>query len=138
MTAEIQGLNQIMSLLSLTLFDHCSAPAENESLSSFDVNEPIPIGIENNSALESTVNLDTDLATSSIDSAGIETLELETINSDVEMTGFSDDLSSASEHASSDSGSGFMLIEDNFVTFDDDHGACSWGDDISMSMNADF
>lgn len=127
-----------MSLLSLTLFDHCSVPAENESLSSFEVNEPISIGIENNSALESNVILDTDLSTCPIDSSCIETLDFELINNDFEITAISDDFSSASEHTSSDCGSGFMLIEDNFVTFDDDHGACSWGDDISMSMNAEF
>ncbi|GAB5381581.1 MAG: hypothetical protein Alis3KO_07810 [Aliiglaciecola sp.] len=127
-----------MSLLSLTLFDHCSVTADNGSLSCFKVNEPISIGIENNSALESSVNLDTDLTTCPIDINDIEIPDLDTINSGFELTNLSDDLSSTSEHTSSDSGAGFMLIEDNFVTFDNDHGACSWGDDISMSMNAEF
>ncbi|EWH05765.1 hypothetical protein AT00_14150 [Pseudoalteromonas lipolytica SCSIO 04301] len=127
-----------MSLLSLTLFDHCSVPAENESLSSFEVNEPISIGIENNSALESSVNLDTDLTTCPIDISDTEIPDLDTINSGCEMTNLSDDLSSTSEHTSSDSGSGFMLIDDNFVTFDNEHPACSWGDNIDMSMNSEF
>lgn len=126
-----------MSLLSLTLFDHCSVYIEEPNLSSI-ANEPTSIGIENNSALEANVNLDTELATSPMDISDIETPVLDTINSDFEMPSFTEDLSSPNDHSSSHSSSGFMLIEDNFITFDDDNGACSWGDDISMSMNAEF
>lgn len=127
-----------MSLLSLTLFDHCSVNIEDASLSSIKANEPISIGIENNSNVEYDVNLDTDLATCPIDISNIETPDLDTINNDFEITVISDELPSISEHTSSDSGSGFMLIEDNFVTFDNEHPACSWGDNIDMSMNAEF
>lgn len=132
-----------MDLLSYQLFEHCSV--EYESLTT----EPMAL-IETCKVTVKGVNPSTGVAligNSFIEVGGNsfgESIDvgtsgaLDTSCSVMEITDacFGDSSNLSIEHDSSSSG--FMLIDDNFVSFDNEHPACSWGDNIDMSMNAEF
>lgn len=129
-----------MNLLSYQLFEHCSVEYDSPSSEPMAFTEAFEVTVTG-------VNLSTGLALidnscidvcgnsfgESIDIGVSDALDTSCSLMDITDTCFGD---SNIEHDSSSSG--FMLIDDNFVTFDDEHGACYWGDDISMSMNAEF
>lgn len=132
-----------MNLLSYQLFDHCSVEYDSPSSEPMALSETFEVsvtGVSPSTGLPLIDNSCIDFGVNpfgeSID-VGVSDV-LDTSCSLMEITGtcFGDSSNSSIENDSSSSG--FMLIEEHFVTFDDEHGACSWGDEIDMSMNAEF
>lgn len=128
-----------MNLLSYQLFEHCSVEYESPTTEPMALIETCEVTVTGvNPALIDNNCIDVGVNTfgESIDVGVSDVLDTSCSPMDITDTCFGDSSNSSIEHDSSNSG--FMLIDDNFVTFDDDHGACCWGDDISMSMNAEF
>ena len=132
-----------MNLLSYQLFDHCTVEYDSPSSEPMALTETFEVtvtGVNPSTGLALIDNSCIDVGVNpfgeSIDVGVSDALDTSCSPMDITDTCFDDSSSSSIEHDSSSSG--FMLIDDNFVTFDDVHGACCWGDDISMSMNAEF
>jgi len=124
------------TLMSHVLFGHCSTSVSVDDVSTDNTVLFIDTGdliITNEPSLElmrsSFVSTDTELFISD------ETQTL--IPDDYELCSplISDEVPSTEINHDSHTCSGFMLIDDNFVTFSDDSGACEWG--TSMSINGD-
>ena len=132
-----------MNLLSYQLFEHCSVEYESpttEPMALIETCEVTVTGVNPSTGLALTDNSCIDVGGNSFGESidvGISGA-LDTSCSIMEITDtcFDDSSNLSIEHGSSSSG--FMLIDDNFVTFDNEHPACSWGDNIDMSMNAEF
>ena len=132
-----------MNLLSYQLFDHCSVEYDSPSSEPMSLSETFEVtvtGVNPSTGLALIDNSCIDVGGNpfgeSIDVGVSVALDTSCSIMGITDTSFGDSSNSSIEHDSS-SGS-FMLIDDHFVTFDDDNGACSWGDDIDMSMNAEL
>ena len=128
-----------MNLLSYQLFDHCTVEYDSPSSEPMALTETFEVtvtGVNPSTGLalieDSCIDVGVNPFGESIDVGFSDTLDTSCSLMGITDASFGD---SSMEH---DSSSGFMLIDENFITFDDDNGACSWGDDIDMSMNAEF
>lgn len=128
-----------MNLLSYQLFEHCSVEYESPTTEPMALIETCEVTVTGvNPALidNNCIDAGGNSFGESIDVGISGALDTSCSVMEITDTCFDDSSNLSIEYGSSSSG--FMLIDDNFVTFDNEHPACSWGDNIDMSMNAEF
>lgn len=128
-----------MNLLSYQLFEHCSVEYESPTTEPMALIETCEVTVTGvNPALIGNTCIDAggNSFGESIDVGVSDALDNSCSVMEITDACFDDSSNLSIEHGSSSSG--FMLIDDNFVSFDNEHPSCSWGDNIDMSMNAEF
>ena len=122
-------------LLSQILFDHCALADDATVL--YETSGSSITSISDN-VFSSTLSTDIEPITVEVEifdtsaTDGIQPMILEeTLVQDVPL--LDEFTTETHDHHNSNHCSGFMLFDDDFVTFSDSSGACDWGTDMSMN-----